>query len=150
MCYVHWLIKKLSWFFDRPVLNWVDRTEFWEEESRVKQTPCFSYQRRMVVRLMLVSQSQVAIHINRNGLIKMWGLASKRLQLMDQAVFKWIQFVCCYFGCKASHVGTRWDEKQACPLLLLHTDTSHTPHTQKHTLYMHTYIPHRHIYYTQI
>ena len=30
----------------------------------------------------------------------MWELANKRLDIMGQAVFKWIQFLCDYFGCK--------------------------------------------------
>ena len=32
---------------------------------------------------------------------------------MGQAVFKRIQFLCCYFWCEASHAGAGQDEKQA-------------------------------------
>ena len=45
-----------------------DRTESWEEESRDRQTPWFSSLGWTLVRLMLVSHSQVAIHTIRNGL----------------------------------------------------------------------------------
>ena len=44
--------------------------------------------RQMLVKLMPLSHSQVAIHINRNGLIKMRELANMRLEIMGHVVFK--------------------------------------------------------------
>ena len=46
-------------------------------------------------------------HINKNGLIKIWELANKRLELMGQAEFKRIQFPCNYFRYKAGRCGSR-------------------------------------------
>ena len=68
------------------------------------QMPWFSCLRWTLVRILLVNHSHVAIHINEDGLssINMQELANRKLELMDQTVFKWIQFLCDYFGCKLS------------------------------------------------
>ena len=69
---------------------------------------------------MQVSHSQEAKQIIRNGLIKKWELVNKRLDIMGQAVFKWTQFPCNYFGGKLAGIRVRM--QPATPFTCIYLD----------------------------
>ena len=92
--------KETDFAFDRPALSWVEKTEQnLGERNQIRQLPWFSSLRETRVKIFPGKLPPCgATQIIRNGLIKMWELSSKILEIMGQAVFKRIQFPCDYFG----------------------------------------------------